>query len=225
MNRWLRALAGGLAGSVVIGVAGCSAVSGAVKAASDGAPTDAQITAAMKGATSVHVTGQVTTSKQTVKMDISVLRNGGLSGNVTAPGTPQVSVIAMNGKVWVQLTRAFLAGVGAPASACATECGKYLQLTGAEASQMTSDLTMADITKPVNEGLPGLIYAGKTTVNGQAAFKFTGKDVGTLDVAAHGKPYPLLISGGKDTAGTLIFSQWNAVTPPAAPAASLITHP
>lgn len=224
MNRWLRALAGGLAGSAMIGVAGCSAVTGAVKAAADHAPTNAQMNAAMKGATSVHVAGVVTTNGQTVKMDISMMRNGTLAGSVTAPGVPEVHVIALGGKVWVQLTAAFLKGVGAPASACATECGKYLQLGSADASQMTSDLTMTDITKPVNDGLDGLIFQGKTTVNGQPADKFTGPDHAVLDVAATGKPYPLLISGGKDATGTLVFSQWNAVTAPVPPAPSQIVH-
>jgi hypothetical protein len=211
-------LAGGLAGSVAIGVAGCGAVVGAAKAVEAKAPTNAQITAAMKSATSVHVSGLVGSGTQASQMNLAIARSGALSGTVVAPGTPAITMISAGSTAWIKIDAPFLKSVGAPASTCATACGKYMIMTGQSATQMTSGLTLDTFTKAVADELPALTFASKTTLNGQSVFKYTGPDHAVLYVAAHGQPYPLLLAGGPGESGTLALSQWNsaAVTPPPA---------
>jgi len=104
-------------------------------------------------------------------------------------------------------------------------CGRYLSLPASQLGQAGS-ITMSGLMNqllskvPSPKGDTSDVFV-RTTVNGQPVLKGSGDGV-TVEVAWSGTPYPLLIT--KAGAGTVTFSQWNAVppiTPP--PASDIIT--
>jgi hypothetical protein len=215
MMTFRKAMAGVMAGGAAAAMAGCStAASGPAQ------PTGAQIKSAVDSATSVHIAGSVVQNGQTESLDAGFLRTGQWSGNITAGTVPTISVIVTGGKAYILLTQAFMQSAVGKSASCGGICGKYLTVSGSQASSLTGAFSFTQIVDPLGTGLNGVSPSGTTTVDGQEAFVYKGADNTVLDVAAHGKPYPLRVSGPKE--GTLILSDWNSVPTPAAPPASQI---
>jgi hypothetical protein len=183
----------------------------------------AQMKAAVANAASMHLAGRVATSGKATALDLDVLRAGGISGSITQNGVP-LELIGAAGKVYVKATPAFLRELRASAGICSLMCGKYVQMSGAAGSQLDGSLNMASLTRAFVTGLPRETRAGTTTVGGQQAVVLHGSDGSTLDVAAHGTPYPLRVIAPAGHHETLTFSQWNRVATPTAPPASKVIN-
>jgi hypothetical protein len=183
----------------------------------------AQMKAAVANAASMHLAGRVATSGKATALDLDVLRAGGISGSITQNGVP-LELIGAAGKVYVKATPAFLRELRASAGICNLMCGKYVQMSGAAGSQLDGSLNMASLTRAFVTGLPRETRAGTTTVAGQQAVVLHGSDGSTLDVAAHGTPYPLRVIAPAGHHETLTFSQWNRVATPTAPPASKVIN-
>jgi hypothetical protein len=179
--------------------------------------------AAVANAASMHLAGRVATSGRATALDLDVLRAGGISGSITQNGVP-LELIGAAGKVYVKATPAFLRELRASAGICNLMCGKYVQMSGAAGSQLDGSLNMASLTRAFVTGLPRETRAGTTTVAGQQAVVLHGSDGSTLDVAAHGTPYPLRVIAPAGHHETLTFSQWNRVATPTAPPASKVIN-
>jgi hypothetical protein len=219
LDNFRRLVAGGLAGGAALALAACGA-------AGPSGPTTAQITAAIQKATSVHISGSVTLKGTAESLNLAMLRTGDMSGTVTSGTEPPITLILTGKTAYVLLTAAVLKSVVGPSVSCNGVCGKYLAVTGSQASSLTSDISLTSLLKQFTSNLGGQTRAGTTTVNGQAAIVLKDPDGSTLDVAANGPPYPLkLIATSGGTSGTLVFSQWNSVPAPAAPAASDLVNP
>ena len=204
-----------------LALAACGLTSGSGK--SGGGNTSAklmpQVAAAARSATSVHVTGNVTEGSQTVTMDVS-FKGSSLAGTIGLNGA-SFYVLSVDGKTYIKLNAAFLQQIAkAPASVCATICGKYVEVPGASASQITGSMSMQQLVSQVfsNKNISSAASSGcvfsPATLNGQRVLQCHQAPY-TVDVAAHGKPYLLNITGPNGE--HIAFSDWNAVTLPPPP--------
>ncbi len=170
------------------------------------------------GAKSVHIAGSVPQGSQAVVINMSLSRNwvvgtGGLKGLT-------YFVLALNGKTYLKVGAAFLKYAKVPASVCAAVCGKYVYLPAASASEITGSLNMQKIVDGVfgEKNMSSVAASGCTfspaTVNGQSVLQCSQGGY-TIDVAAHGKPYPVLFTYPHGQ--RIVFTEWNSVTAPAAP--------
>ncbi len=220
-TRWLAGCA--IAASALL-AAGCGAPS---SGSGSGSPPNAtalaqQLRTAVRGATSVHVSGVAAQHGQTVHLDLSLTKAGGMSGTISVGSAP-VTLLATGGKFYLKVTASALRAMHLPASACAAICSKYLVVPAGEAKGMTGGLGWSRLMNPStfkgNPG-PGVKVTGPFTVNGQQAWKVSDKS-GTGYVAAHGPAYPLRITPPKgEGTGQIDFTQWNSVTIPGPPPAS-----
>jgi hypothetical protein len=225
-------LACGLAGgaAIVLSACGGSAASGGSAAGQGGSATASgggfahrntatlisQMKAAVNAATSMHLAGQLTNGGRTVGLDLGVHRTGDLAGTITQNGVP-LMLIGAQGNVYVKATPGFLRELRASAAVCAVMCGKYVQMSGPQGSELAAGLSMTSLTQSLITGLPKFRQEGTATVGGQSVVVLRGADGSTLDLAARGKPYPLRVVAAPSRHETVLFSQWNMVATPAAP--------
>jgi hypothetical protein len=176
---------------------------------------------ALAGARSVHVAGDVAEDGSTDHLNLALTRSG-LSGSIESAGTT-LDIIAPGPLAYIKVTSAFLALTHAPAGACHRICGKYVATSASQGKKIIGDLTMSGLIKELSDSLPRYVRSGTTTIGGQQALILHGTDGSTLDVAAAGPPYPLrAVAPSSSATGELVFSQWNAVPPIVAPAASQV---
>jgi len=207
-----------LAGTLA--VAACSSSPAGSKATAELMP---QVQAAVKSATSVHMAGVVTAGSQTATIDMSFSGNS-LAGRIGINGQ-SLNVLSLNGRTFIKLDAAFLQAAQAPALVCARVCGKYLELPAASASQITGPLIMQQLlsrifsNKNMSSSAARACVFSPATLKGQPVLQcLLAED--TVDVAAHGQPYPVYVSGPSGEYAS--FSDWNAVTLPAAPSGSQV---
>jgi len=214
-----RGLAWVVAGSVAIAVGGCAGTGADRSAAS----LISAMKVAVRDATSMHMAGQLPNGGRPVALDMGVLRSGALTGTITEGGVP-LQLIGTSGQVYVKATPAFLRELRASAAVCTIMCGKYVQLSGTQRSELTGSLGMASLIHSLISALPRFTRAGTTTVLGQPAIVLHGADGSTLDVAARGKPYPLRLIAPRGREESVLFSHWDSVATPAAPPASQVIN-
>jgi hypothetical protein len=206
--------------AAVLAASGCSSSPAGSKTASKLMP---DVQTAAKGATSVHMAGSVNQGSQTATINMSFSGNS-VAGTVGLNGA-SFFLLSLNGKTYIKLDSAFLKYAKAPASACATICGKYVELPASSASQITGSLNMQQLVHQVfsNKNMSSAAGSGcvfsPATVNGQSVLQCR-QGAYTVDVAAHGKPYLVYFSGPHGE--HIAFSDWNSVTSPAAPPASQV---
>lgn len=177
-----------------------------------------ELQAAALRASSVHVTGLLIEKKQTTTLNVSI-KGSSVAGYVGPNSTP-FYVLSLNGQSYVKLSAAFLNSEKAPASLCATVCGKYVALPPGSTTQITNLLSMQQLDQQVFLNRSMTSAAGSScdfspaTVHGQPVLQCRQGN-STLDVAAHGVPYLLYWTG--PSGQHLAFTQWNSVVLPAAP--------
>jgi hypothetical protein len=190
--------------------------------------TLAEMRKAVQAASSVHLSGVLRNGGKPIGLNLGLIRSGEFSGTLTQNGIP-LTLIDAGGKVYVKATAAYLRELKAPASVCAVMCGKYVEVSSAQARSLSGSLGMSALLASFTGKLPQLTNAGTTTVAGREGQVLQGPDGSRLVVAATGTPYPLQAvgrqsNGGKQSNGTLDFSQWNAVPRPTAPPASQVIN-
>jgi hypothetical protein len=208
--------------TVGFAVSACNAPPAGSKTAAGLMP---EVQTASGTATSVHVSGSVIQGRQTTSIDVSIDGNS-VAGTLGAYGTT-FYVLSLDGNSFVKLNAAFLKVENAPASLCATVCGKYVELSASGAIQITALLSMQQLVKEVfnNTNMSSAAASGcvfsPATLNGQSVLQCRQGNY-TLAVAAHGKPY--LVYWGGPHGQHLAFSDWNSVTLPTAPPASQVVN-
>jgi hypothetical protein len=229
-----RAFTVGLVGCAALALAGCEASgSSGTSAASSSMsglanePSAQSLTRSMQSsvhdASGVHVAGQLSRNGVPLGVDLDVTKNGDAAGTISQRHTP-LHVVAANSKIYIEVTPAFLRVASMPAAACATACGKWIELTQGEASQMTGDLSMQRLLTPLMFGqapdsgqAPKLTTAGSTTVHGQPAWVLRAGDGSTVAVSTSARHYPLAARSGQSPHQVVTFSQWNSVPVPKPP--------
>jgi hypothetical protein len=225
-----RVLSAGLAGCAAIVIAGCGG-SGSTNSSVSPATTEPTSTAlvtsmqtSVRQASSVHIAGHLSNNGTPISVNLDMHRNGDVAGSVSQNGAP-FQVIGVSGRIYIKATRAFLQAVKAPTNACAVVCGKWLQLTQAEASQLTGDLNMNSLTGPLTSGqVPKLTEAGRESIDGQSAYVLRASDGSTLAVSPASQHFPLAASTGGSQHEVVTYSRWNAVPKPVAPPASEVLN-
>jgi hypothetical protein len=211
-----------VSGAVVL-AAGCgSSSSGMGSSGSNGAAKEPSASAleasaqqSVQKASSVHVDGHLSDNGAPVTVDLDVTRAGGMSGTVSQNGAP-FSIISTDGKVYVKATQAFLNEMKAPSGSCALVCGKWLELSSQQASQLTGELGMKGLTGGLSQKA-NLTESGTTTVSGQSAYVLKDSQGNSVAVSTSSAHYPLKISTSKSPQQVIQYSQWNSVPKPAAP--------
>jgi hypothetical protein len=231
MGMPARVFTVGLVGCAALALAGCDAGgSGGTSAVSSSKtrpasePSAGSLTSSMqssvRNATGVHVSGQLSRDGVPLGVDLDVTRNGDAAGTISQHRTP-LHVVAANSKIYIEVTQAFLREASMPAAACATACGKWIELTSGEASQLTGDFSMQKLLTPLIFGqAPKLTTAGSTTVDGQPAWVLRAGDGSTVAVSAAAQHYPLAARNGRSPHQVVTFSQWDSVPAPKPPPAS-----
>jgi hypothetical protein len=230
----LAALAAATIGATLL--AGCGAPAAAQTATESAAlaaatrspsQTVAEMRKAVQAARSVHLSGVVRNAGKPIGLNLGLIRSGDFSGTLTQNGIP-LRLIAAGGKVYVKATVAYLKKLKVPASVCSIICGKYVEVSPAQARSLLGSLSMSALLSSFTGKVPRFTNAGTTTVAGRKGQVLLGPDGSRLVVAATGTPYPLQAVGrqtnGGQSNGTLNFSQWNAVPRPTAPPASQVVN-
>jgi hypothetical protein len=213
----------GLVIALAVGVAVSACSSSPPPGSKPAASVIPEVQTAADSATSVHVAGTVTEGTQKTTVNVS-FDGSSVAGTLGAYGT-SFYVLSLNGASYVKLNAGFLNAEKAPASICATVCGKYVELSAGSTFQIASFLSMQQLIKEVfNSKDMSLVAASgcvfsPATRDGQSVLACR-QGSGELDVAAHGMPYLVYWSGPHGQ--HLAFSDWNAVTPPTAPPASQV---
>lgn len=209
------------AGLLVTACASSSPLSAGTETAAQIVPA---IKAAVMAASSVHVAGTVTDGSNKVIIDVSIDgRNA--SGLFHADGITTV-ILAVDGKVYLQVNPDYLKLGRLPAADCTIMCGKYVRVPASAFTQFTVSASMSHWTSAIVNAMPSA--AGDTTDLFKPA-TFQGQPVlqlkqatQTVDVTRTGTPYPLLISS--PTYGSVTFSEWNSVPPVTPPPPSQIVQ-
>jgi hypothetical protein len=173
----------------------------------------------LKAASSVHVTGALTSSGETVDLDLTLVRAQGCTGTMAVAGTGSFQLTAIGTQVWIKPDQEFWKKEGATAAVLNVVSGKYMKV------KATSQLgSLSGFCQPSqlagNFGGPsrGLVKGTTTTINGQQALqiKQSGQPA-SLFVSDTAQPQMLRLSGGPH--GTIDFSGYNnpvTLTPPSA---------
>ena len=235
MGMPARAFTVSLVGCAALVLAGCDAGgSGGTSAGSSSMnkpanePSAQSLTSSMqssvRNASGVHVSGQLARDGVPLGVDLDVTRNGDAAGTISQHRTP-LHVVAANGKIYIEVTPGFLREASMPAAACATACGKWIEFTQGEASQLTGDFSMQKLLSPlILDQSPKLTIAGSTTVHGQSAWLLRAGDGSTVTVSAAAQHYPLAARSGRSPHQVVTFSQWDSVPAPKPPPVSRLLH-
>jgi hypothetical protein len=181
--------------------------------------------AAVQAATSVAFSGSVLVNGKLESMDVIMTKSGSLSGSVTEGGV-KFTILVTGGKPYIKLNKAFLQLAHIPASACATACGKYLELPSSQAKSLTSGLSMSTLANQAFGTPPTPAQASVRLVPSQ----YGGRPVWfgryrsyTVDIARTGKPYLLAMTAKNGQ--VLRFSGWDTASVPGPPPASELVTP
>jgi hypothetical protein len=175
--------------------------------------------AAADAATSVHVSGSGTDNGVPLVLDLHIVAGQGGKGRLSEQGL-SFDLIRVGDTAYIKGSPAFYKKFAGPAAAVLFK-GKWLK-----ASATTGDLAsltpLTDLRKLLDRTLANhgtLAKLSTTVVHGQrvVGVKDTAKG-GVLYVATTGKPYPIEISKGGASGGTLTFDQWGRPVTLTAPA-------
>ena len=211
-----------ITGALVAALSGCTGSGTPPRPVPAAALLTASMRAAVASASSVHVTGRLVEPGQTIGLNLDVQRSGQIAGTITQGGVP-LQITVTGGKAYVKATPAFIRGLRLPAAVCDTICGKYVVLPAARARSLADSLSMTRLTGPLTGRTPRFRDVGAETVHGKPGYLLRTSDGARVDVARAEPHYPLAVSSaGGGGHGSLTFSEWNSVPPPAAPPRSQI---
>ncbi len=181
--------------------------------------------AAARAATSVAVYGAVLVKGRRESLDMILTRSGSLSGWVSEGGS-RFTVLVTGGKPYIKINRAFLRRARVPVAACATVCGKYLELPRSSAKSLTTGVTLTGMVSQAFGTPPTPAEARVRLVpaqyRGQPAW-FGRYRSYTVDIARTGKPY--LLAWTAQNGQVLRFSGWDTASVPGPPSASQLLTP
>ncbi|WP_030746340.1 hypothetical protein [Streptomyces sp. NRRL S-31] len=182
----------------------------------------AKTRAAADAADAVRLSGSVTTSGRTYRLDMRLKADGG-SGSVTSQGTA-FKLLRVGEELYLKADAGFWNHADGSDGATGKLDGKYVKVPqGDPAYKKFSGFTDKDVLLDGLLTLHGtLAIDGRhTDQSGTRTIRITGDkgSGGTLDVSLQGQPYPLrLVRGGG--AGSLRFSDWGKDFTVEEPAAS-----
>lgn len=165
----------------------------------------AEATAAAKGASAVHVAGQM----EEIELDISLVKGEGATGRITQ-GEGTAEIIVVGDEIYLKGDDAFYQSIGGDAVVRALG-DRWLKIpAGGDGFESFEQIT--DMEALIDAALrpEGSIEKGEVEdVDGTPAIGLTSSERrGTLFVATKGEPLPLKIVGEGDR-GEVTFDGWN----------------
>lgn len=229
---------------VLLALTGCSAAaeqpSGASSAGAEAAPVQAEIvvpeakeifpktSAAIEKATSAAMVGDLTNGSQKADLELSGTMDGTNSRAKVSLDGSTIELLTVNKVTYMKADKAFFEkAAGAEAAKMLDSVSGDKWISTKNASQF-GDFKIGSLLESMGTEELGTKEAAKITeksltdLNGAKAFKYSGGDT-TFWIAAEGEPHLLQIEGtgsASDGAGTMTFTEWNAVKPYEAPAKS-----
>jgi hypothetical protein len=186
------------------------------------AKTPAEIVAATRlaadSASSVHVSGAITSAGSPITLDMNLLAGKGGSGRLSENGL-KFELIQTAGAIYIKGSPAFYTHVGGPAAARLFR-GKWIKVP-ATRGNFASLASLVDLRQLLDTTLAGhgpLAKRGTTTTHGQPTVAVTDTSTGgTLHVATSGPAYPVDVTKAGASGGTIVFDRWNGPVSLAAP--------
>jgi len=181
-----------------------------------------QMSAAVRAASSVHVSGTIQQGAKTLGVNLDITRSGGFSGQISEDGAV-LTVLATQGHSYVKLSAAFLGIAHLPGTACSQFCGKYLELPALQSHELLTGLNMASMTHSMTSPLTRKVkFLGAVTLGGQPCWLLQDADENSIYVAMHGKPYVIRVVAAPPSKNRADLTQWNTVRIPGPPPASQV---
>ncbi len=184
--------------------------------------------AAIERSTSWHMTGHVTSSGISFKLDLSFDGNARVGGVFTLPDNTQFDLVTLGGDGYMRGSDAVWKHLFGGSAASALH-GKWLEfpLTNRELLGFTQFTDPESFLTSVL-GLPDLANKGETTYGGKQVVELSSPGHATLYVAATGPANTVaVVLHYPGVSGTLMFDRWNAPvsipTPPATDVLDLST--
>jgi hypothetical protein len=178
--------------------------------------------AAADTASSVHVSGSLTSGGSPITLDLNLVAGKGATGELTE-NKASFKLVLVGGTAYISGSPSFYRSLGG-AAAVQLLAGKWLKAP-ATTGEFASFGSLADMRKLIDTTLAGhgaLAKGATSTVSGQQAIAITDTTKhGTLYVATTGKPYPIQISKDGAEAGKIAFDRWNQPVTITAPANSI----
>lgn len=183
---------------------------------------------AADAASSVRVSGQVTTKGQQVGLDLTIAKGKGATGSITLKGQ-KVDLVVIGTSGYMKAGAAFFQAVGGSQGAAIGQmlAGKWFKFptTNAQFGQIAGFANAKSIFDRITATHGALTNKGATTYKGQsvvAIYDSSKANGGTLYVAATGTPYPVAIAGnGSGSSGSITFDQWNQSVTLTAPSGAI----
>ncbi len=176
-------------------------------------------------ATSVRLSGTITSGGQEISVDITIAGGKGAKGSMTVGGAG-VSLVVVGGKAYIKASDAFYKEFAGASSAAAIQLlhGKWL-VGSAASGQLKSLAAFTSVDQLFSQVVSSggtLVNKGETTYQGQKAVAIYSKTKnGTLYVAATGTPYPVALVGTGSDKGSIAFGDWNANVSITAPSGAI----
>jgi len=178
---------------------------------------------AAEAASSVHMSGQVADSGETIGVDLSLVRDKGATGSATVRGA-KVDVVLVGDSGYLRGGADFWKQVPQAGFVAPLLADKWLKIP-ADNAQLASFVGLANGNKLFNrlKAHGKLTNRGATTYKGQSVVAiYDPKEHTTLYVAATGTPYPAgLVKTKQPKAGALTFDDWNKSVTLTAPKGAL----
>jgi hypothetical protein len=169
-----------------------------------------EMSAALRAASSVHLSGTIQQGGKAVGVNFGITRSGEFSGQVSENGAG-FTVLATHGHSYLKLSPAFLRIARLPVTVCSQFCGKYLEYPANRAHELFANLNMASMTHSMTSTPAREVkLLGAVTIAGQLAWLLQDSQENSLYVAAHGKPYVLREVGPPPGEDSVNLTQWNA---------------
>ena len=166
---------------------------------------------AANAASSVHISGQVSTGGKEVVVDLSIAKGKGATGSMTLGGA-KIDLVVIGKKGYLKAGADFWNQFSQASGFAGLLSGKWLAFP-ADNAQFGSLTGVANAKTIFNEltGSHGKIKnTGATTYNGQSVIALVDETKhGTLYVAGTGAPYPAALVETKGGGGTVTFDRWN----------------
>lgn len=182
-----------------------------------------------KAVASVRVTGQTVADvaasgkqgkAQAVAFDMTLVKNGGCAGTMSVSATEAFRIVKTSGYVWLLPDSAFYSSLHLTPAAKAEVAGKYLKLPSAESEVGNLDTlcTLSGMLSALSKTAGKDFTASPVTYDGAPAYEVTeAGQTGIAYISSGAKPLLLRITHPQSAAGTLAFTEYDAVTSVTAP--------
>jgi len=183
------------------------------------------------GSKSGHITGSMTEDGEKTALDMAGTVDGSNQQATFTTSDGEFTLLTVGGKNWIKGDAKYWTS-SAGADAAKAIGAKWLAVPASEAKDM-GDTNLKGLLTEIfaEEGMSKLesltTEVAESTESGVATYVLTDKvgDTGELVVTADGKAQLIKISGPKSDPGELAFSEWDAVKPFVAPAATQVFTP